>query len=263
MTAVHSPPHAGAPPADRAHRIQTMFSRIVPRYDRMNRLMSFGMDAGWRRAAVRAARPAGAAVLDVGCGTGDLAFALARAGAASVVGADFSPAMLRAARARRGSASLAWLAADALRLPFPDRTFDRVTNAFVLRNLVDLPAAFAEFHRVLRPGGRLVCLDMTQPPPGPFAAAYRLYFNRLMPPIAGLLSGDRDAYRYLPASLEGFPDADGLAAMLAGAGFADVRYRRLGGGAVALHVADCPRSCPHAGTTRRPSRTTATNAAPR
>jgi demethylmenaquinone methyltransferase/2-methoxy-6-polyprenyl-1,4-benzoquinol methylase len=230
-------------PAEEDHRqrnrqIQAMFGRIVPRYDRMNRLMSLGMDAGWRRLAAEAAEPQGMRVLDLGTGTGDLARELIRRGAASVVGADFSPAMLAVASGRYAGSPCAWVAADGHRLPFPDASFDRLTNAFVLRNLVDLPAAFREMARVLRPGGRLVCLDMTQPPPGMFAAAYRLYFNRIMPPIAGLLSGDRAAYRYLPNSLSGFPDADQLSEMLREAGIHDVRYRRLGGGAVALHVAE-------------------------
>lgn len=216
-----------------------MFGRIVPRYDRMNRLMSFGMDVGWRRLAAEAVEPRGKRVLDLGTGTGDLAHELARRGAAGVVGADFSPAMLAVASGRyAGGGHYAWLAADGHHLPFRDASFDALTNAFVLRNLVDLPGALREMARVLRPGGRLVCLDMTQPPPGVFAAAYRLYFNHIMPPIAGLLSGDRAAYRYLPNSLSGFPDADALASMLQEAGFHDVRYHRLGGGAVALHIAE-------------------------
>lgn len=230
-----SPPPGG--PAGRNRQIQTMFGRIVPRYDRLNRLMSFGMDAGWRRLAAEAAEPRGRRILDLGTGTGDVARELARRGAAAVVGADFTPAMLAVASRRYGGHPYAWLAADGHRLPFRDASFDALTNAFVLRNLVDLPAAFAEMARVLRPGGRLACLDMTQPPPGPFAAFYRLYFNRLLPPVAGLLSGDRAAYRYLPASLQGFPDADALAAMMRDASFRCVRYRRLGGGAVALHTA--------------------------
>lgn len=241
---MHEQEHSGQRAADdgrreRNRRIQTMFGRIVPRYDRMNRLMSFGMDGGWRRLAADAAAPRGMRVLDLGTGTGDLARELMVRGAASVVGADFSPAMLAtAARRYAGSLSYRWLAADGHRLPFADASFDALTNAFVLRNLVDLPAAFGEMARVVRPGGRLVCLDMTPPPPGMFGALYRLYFNHIMPPIAGLISGDRAAYRYLPNSLSGFPDADTLAQMLADAGFRDARYRRLGGGAVALHQAD-------------------------
>jgi demethylmenaquinone methyltransferase/2-methoxy-6-polyprenyl-1,4-benzoquinol methylase len=226
-------------PGQRARQIQGMFGRIVPRYDRMNRIMSFGMDGGWRRMAARTADVRGKRVLDLGTGTGDMARELVRRGAASVTGADFSPAMLTLAASRtRGDAPCTWLAADAIRLPFADASFDRVTNAFLLRNLVDLPAAFREMARVLRPGGRLVCLDMTPPPRGAFTALYRLYFNRIMPPIAGFLSGDRAAYRYLPNSLTGFPDADALSNMLREAGFRTARYRRLGGGAVALHDAE-------------------------
>jgi len=225
--------------SQRARQIQGMFGRIVPRYDRMNRIMSFGMDVGWRRLAGAIADVRGKRVLDLGTGTGDMARELLRQGAASVTGADFSPAMLAVAAGRdAGRSSCAWLSADAVRLPFADASFDRVTNAFLLRNLVDLPAAFREMARVLRPGGRVVCLDMTPPPPGMFTALYRLYFNHIMPPIAGLLSGDRAAYRYLPNSLTGFPDADTLSKMLLDAGFRTARYRRLGGGAVALHDAE-------------------------
>ena len=214
-----------------------MFGRIVPRYDLLNRLMSLGMDGSWRRAAAAAARPAGARALDLGTGTGDLALELRRQGAAHVVGADFSAEMLAAARAKATtSAQASWALADALRLPFPKGTFDCVTNAFLLRNLADLRAGLAEMARVLKPDGRLVCLDMTPPPPGPFGALYRLYFDRLMPPIAGALSGDSAAYRYLPNSLRGFPDASALSALMAGAGLTQVRVRKLAGGTVALHT---------------------------
>ncbi len=223
---------------ERTREIQAMFGRIVPRYDRMNRLMSLGMDASWRRRAVRAAEPAGKHVLDLGTGTGDLAHELARGGAALMCGADLTPAMLSAAAGRHASGvPYDWVAADGHRLPFADESFDVVTNAFVLRNLVDLPVALREMARVLRQGGRAVCLDMTLPPPGIFAAAYRLYFNHIVPPITGLLSGDFAAYRYLPASLSGFPTADALAQLMHDAGFRAVTYSRLAGGAVALHVA--------------------------
>jgi demethylmenaquinone methyltransferase/2-methoxy-6-polyprenyl-1,4-benzoquinol methylase len=235
------PPEATATDArERTRRIQSMFGRIVPRYDRLNRLLSFGMDAGWRRAAVRAARPSGLSVLDLGTGTGNLAREVAAAGAALVVGADLTPGMLAVASARHDGDPHRWALADAQRLPFRDSAFDAVTNAFLLRNLPDLDAALREMARVLRPGGRLVCLDMTPPPRTPFAALYRLYFNRIAPPIAGWLSGDRAAYRYLPGSLEGFPNADALASVLRDAGFADVWYKRMAGGAVALHAARKP-----------------------
>lgn len=220
------------------HRVRAMFGRIVPRYDVLNRLMSLGMDRRWRRAAAASARPRGALTLDLGAGTGDMALELRRRGAASVIAADFSPAMLAAAcRKTQGLDSISFLLADALRLPFADATFDVVTNAFLLRNLADLPAALAEMARILRPGGRLMCLDMTQPPPGPFGAAYRFYFDHLLPPIAGAIGGDGAAYRYLPHSLRGLPDADALTDLLRGVGLTDVRVRLLGGGTVALHTA--------------------------
>jgi demethylmenaquinone methyltransferase/2-methoxy-6-polyprenyl-1,4-benzoquinol methylase len=234
-------PHDDAHKAERNRQIQAMFARIVPRYDRLNRLMTFGMDGRWRAAAAQAAEPAGKRILDLGIGTGDLARELSRRGAAQVCGADFTPEMLRTASSRGAERRMpdgphALVAADAHRLPFADASFDAVTSGFLLRNLTDLPVAFREMARVLRPGGRVVCLDMTPAPPGPFAWAFGLYFRRIMPPVAGLISGDRAAYGYLSRSLQGFPDADALSALLRDAGFRDVRYRRLGGGAVALHV---------------------------
>jgi demethylmenaquinone methyltransferase/2-methoxy-6-polyprenyl-1,4-benzoquinol methylase len=217
-----------------------MFGRIVPRYDLLNRLMSLGMDGRWRRTAAAAAQPTGGLALDVGAGTGDMALELHRQGAARVVGVDFSAEMLAAARSKAGTTDnphLSWALADALHLPFRDGTFDCVTSAFLLRNLADLRAGLAEMARVLKPGGRLVCLDMTQPPPGLLGGLHRLYFNRLAPPLAGVISGDPGAYRYLPNSLKGFPDASELTALLTDIGLTEVRVRRLGGGTVALHTA--------------------------
>ncbi len=229
------------PPKD-PRSIQTMFGRIVPRYDLLNRLMSLGMDRRWRRLAAAAAEPAGAVALDVGAGTGDLAFELNRLGARRVIGADFSPQMLKVAlrKARGRNNGISWVLADALRLPFPSDTFDCVTNAFVLRNLADLKAGLEEMGRVLKPGGRLVCLDMTPPPPGLFGAIYALYFSRLVPILAGAISGDRAAYRYLPNSLVGFPRARALADLMEEAGLSNVRVRYLAGRTVALHVAVKP-----------------------
>ena len=214
-----------------------MFGRLVPQYDRMNRVMTAGLDGRWRRLAVQAAEPRGAAVLDLGAGTGDLSREFRRAGAAQVVGADFSAQMLHRAHRKFGPQTADWLQADALRLPFPDAAFDIAASAFVLRNLVNLLRAFEEMLRVLRPGGRLVALDITHPPDDLRGRTLRLGFERIVTPAAGLLSGDRDAYRYLPNSLAGYPTADELAEMLSTAGAAEASYRRLAAGAVALHTA--------------------------
>lgn len=229
---------------EKATLVRAMFDRIVPRYDLMNKVMTGGLDIRWRRLAARAASPEGALALDLATGTGDLARALIEAGARRVIGVDFSPAMLRAARRKlahdtSSGGRVALARGDALALPFADATFDRATNSFLLRNVVDLPAALAELYRVLRPGGRLVCLELTPPPPT-FAPLFRLYFEGLVPLVGGLVSGDLAAYRYLPASLRPFPNARTLARMLEAVGFTNVAYHRLGLGTVALHTAVKP-----------------------
>lgn len=221
--------------AAKARLVQRMFNQIVPRYDLMNRLMTGGLDRRWRALAAAAALPAGRRVLDVATGTGDLALDLARAGARQVVGADFAAAMLAAAK-RKVGAGIPLVLADAQRLPFGDATFDAVTNAFLLRNLSDLDLGLREMRRVLRPGGRLVCLEITRPAPGPFASLFALYFYRLVPILGGLLTGERQAYRYLPNSLTTFPRAPELASRIRDAGFSAVTYQTLAFGTVALHV---------------------------
>ena len=218
-----------------------MFSRIVPRYDLMNALMTFGLDRSWRRIAAREADvDSDTVALDLACGTGDLALELATAGAGRVVGVDFCPEMLAVARQkieRAGASSVELVEADALRLPFASATFDVVTVGFGLRNFADVPAGLAEIARVLKPGGRLVCLEMTHPPFEPFGWLFRPYFHFVVPLVGGLVSGDHAAYRYLPRSVERFPDAIGLAGLCRTAGFGAIRYRYLALGAVALHVA--------------------------
>ncbi|MGH2458336.1 MAG: ubiquinone/menaquinone biosynthesis methyltransferase [Chloroflexota bacterium] len=229
---------AGVPGQTKAERVQAMFARIVPRYDAMNTIMTGGLHRRWRRAAAGLAEPRGAVALDVGSGTGDLALALARAGARRVIGVDFCAEMLSVARAKAKAAALdstvSFAVGDALRLPFPDRSFDRVVNGFLLRNVADLPGALAEMARVLKPGGRLVCLEITHPPAAvaPFA---RLYFGLVVPLLGAAITGEADAYRYLPASLAPLPNVQRLARMLTDAGFVDVRAQRLGFGTVALH----------------------------
>ena len=215
-----------------------MFGRIVGRYDLMNRLMTGGQDGRWRHATADAAGPSGALALDLATGTADLALELRRQGARFVVGGDYSEPMLRAGAeklAARAATGIALLGADALSLPFRDGTFDCVTSAFLLRNVVDLAQCLREMRRVLRPGGRASALELTHMQPGLRARLFELYFQRVVPSLGALVASDRAAYTYLPASLDPFPDADRLAGLFRDAGFAQVSYRRVGFGALAIH----------------------------
>ncbi len=225
--------------------VRDMFDRIVPRYDLMNRLMTGGRDVAWRDLTVRRALSGyargTARVLDVATGTGDLALAFADAGAGEVVGLDLSGVMLQeaAAKAReRGAAArgVTWVAGDALHMPFPDNRFDACTVSFGLRNMPDYGAALAEMARVLRPGGRLYCLELTPLRVPGIRQAFGLYFTKVVPAVGGILSGDHDAYRYLPMSVAAFPDARALAALMRDAGFDHVSWKPLGAGTVALHT---------------------------
>ena len=217
-----------------------MFDRIAGVYDLMNTAMTAGMHHRWRkRAADRADLSAGDSALDLCCGTGDLAFELVRrvGSEGAVVGCDFSEPMLELARrkaAERGASQARFEWADALELPYTEGSFDAVTAGFGVRNLVDLDRGLAEMVRVLRPGGRAVILEITQPHRRPLSTFYSLWFDRLVP-LLGALAGDRDAYAYLPESVKRFPPPEGLAAMMAGAGLARVRYLLLAGGIIAIH----------------------------
>jgi demethylmenaquinone methyltransferase / 2-methoxy-6-polyprenyl-1,4-benzoquinol methylase len=224
-----------------AEAVRTMFTRIAGRYDLMNSLMTGGRHHAWRRiaAAAVAAAPAGLA-LDLATGTGDLALAVrAAAPGRVVVGADFSEAMLRLARAKlraRAVGDVPLLAADALALPFADKTFACVTSAFLLRNLADLAAGLEEMRRVTEPGGLVAALEITRPGLPGWDTAFGLYFNRLVPLIGAAVAGDRAAYTYLPRSVERFVTPAELALLMQRAGLREVRYRRLGLGTIALHV---------------------------
>jgi demethylmenaquinone methyltransferase/2-methoxy-6-polyprenyl-1,4-benzoquinol methylase len=219
---------AGTLPAD---DVRTMFDRIAPVYDVMNRVMTAGLDLRWRRLTAEAVVRQGDRVLDACCGTGDLAVADLRAGG-DVTGLDFSPRMLE--RARRKSAAVKWVEGDMLALPFEDGSFETATVGFGVRNVVDLEHGLAELARILVPGGRLAILEITTPT-GLLAPFYRLWFDRIVPLIGKVLKGG-EAYSYLPASVRRFPDKEALAGLLRAAGFDGVEYRTFAGGIVALHT---------------------------
>ena len=234
MTQSNRTPGAIADPAV----VRTMFDRIVPRYDLMNHLMTFGMDFRWRKMIARRAAAMGDRVLDVATGTGDVAFEIRGAGAREVTGLDFSPEMIAAAeaKARARDSDITFLIGDAMALPFPDDVFDACTVSFGLRNMPDYQAAIAEMTRVLRPGGKFICLEMTPYRKPVLGRVFSLYFEQIMPIVGGLLSGDAAAYRYLPKSVAAFPPSTQLVMLMRAAGLTNTHVTMLGFGTVAIHT---------------------------
>ncbi|HKF91840.1 MAG TPA: ubiquinone/menaquinone biosynthesis methyltransferase [Acidimicrobiia bacterium] len=222
--------HAPLPQGDDKHRaVETMFDRIAPRYDRLNRIISLGQDRRWRRHAVGALRLApGATVLDLGCGTGDLCNVVAAAGY-SPIGVDFSAGMLAAAHTPAPLAR-----ADALALPVPDASADAVVSGFALRNFVDLDRFFRECARVLRPGGRLAALETAEPAGPLLRAGHNLWFRRVVPFVGATLAHDAEAYDYLPRSTAYLPPPGDLLTLVEAAGFVAVERRTFTAGAVQL-----------------------------
>ena len=227
-----------------ATEVRGMFDRIAGVYDLMNSAMTAGLHHQWRQRAVdRAEVGPGSDALDVCCGTGDLALELRRRIGADgrVVGCDFSEPMLELARRKSGEEGLpvefGW--ADALELPYGDEGFDAVTIGFGARNLADLGRGLAEMARVLKPGGRLVILEITRPQREPLASFYSLWFDRVVP-VIGSFAGDSDAYSYLPHSVRTFPEPESLAAMMDEAGLREIRWLLLAGGIIAIHSARKP-----------------------
>lgn len=227
---------------ERAKQVQTMFSRITGRYDLMNRVMTGGRDQAWRRETAKhlVLSDAPARVLDLATGTGDLAFAVReRYPNARVSAFDFSETILREG-ARKGAQRMddktVWGVGDALNLPFPDAAFDGVTNAFLLRNVVDLPQCLRELKRVTKPGGRVVCMEITHPQGPIFKQLFTLYFYKFVPILGGIISGDFKAYAYLPNSLSKFPPAKPLKALFDQAGYRNAYYKTLALGTMAIHV---------------------------
>jgi demethylmenaquinone methyltransferase / 2-methoxy-6-polyprenyl-1,4-benzoquinol methylase len=237
--------------ADASRQVREMFTQIAPRYDLLNHLLSLQMDRLWRARVTRRLRPilarSEAQVLDLCCGTGDLALSLARSARARIVGADFSHAMLVRARAKSQSLPaaadvsdakpLTFFEADALQLPFADASFDLITTAFGFRNLANYEAGLREIHRLLKTGGTVAILEFTEPPPGLLGDLYRWYFRNVLPRIGAALSGDRSAYTYLPASVSRFYRPKELASLMTTLAYDSVDVRVWTFGTVALHTA--------------------------
>jgi demethylmenaquinone methyltransferase/2-methoxy-6-polyprenyl-1,4-benzoquinol methylase len=225
--------------SEKRRYVNTMFARVAHRYDLMNRLMTGGQDVRWRRLMVReASLSPGSRFLDMATGTGDVAFEALRQqpGLSLVVGADFTTQMMYVGKTRAASSSVRWAGADTLCLPFADDSFDAVASGFLMRNVTDVGAALAEQRRVTRPGGRVLVLDVPRPPETTGGRFFRFYFHRIVPRLGGLISGQPDAYGYLPRSADSFLRPDELAATMEAAGLLDVQYRLLMLGTVALHV---------------------------
>jgi demethylmenaquinone methyltransferase / 2-methoxy-6-polyprenyl-1,4-benzoquinol methylase len=229
---------------ERSQYVQQMFDRIADRYNLMNRLMTFGQDMRWRRFVIeRAQLPAGGKLLDLATGTGDIAFeGLKSAANIQAVGADFSLPMMVVGQHQLHGDAVQWLGADALQLPFSDNTFDAVTSGYLVRNVIDISRTLTEQLRVLKPGGRIVILDST-PPPNNLLRPFILFHLKYGIPLLGrLVSGNADAYQYLPESTQAFKTADELAALMRAAGISNVQYQRFMFGTMAVHWGEKPAS---------------------
>lgn len=240
--ATPSSPSAGT---DKGAFVREMFARIAPRYDTANRVLTAGMDEGWRKRAIAIlAPPHGGSILDLCCGTGDVVFHLLRTDPSlHVTGLDFCAPMLDGARARapkeaRGDAT--FIEADVMALPFPEDSFDGATMGFSLRNVVDIDSVLRNVLRVLRPGGRFVNLDMSKAPSALWRRLFNLYFYNIVPVVGGLVGGSKAAYTYLPNSLTLHPNAEELRTRFERAGFAEAGFVRLMGGAIAIHFGRKP-----------------------
>jgi len=231
------------PTTDHAAYVQDMFGRIARRYDLMNRLMTFGQDRRWRRFVVQQADlPRGGWLLDIATGTGDIAFeARQQAPGLHIVAADFTLPMMRVGQRRDGAHAIAWQAADTLHLPYAGAAFDAVTSGYLFRNVTDIPGALAEQIRVLRPGGRLVTLDTTPPPGGPLRPFIQFHLKFVIPALGRMISGQADAYRYLPESTLSFKSAEELAGLMRAAGLVEVGFRRFMLDTMAVHWGTKPR----------------------
>ncbi|GAP12458.1 demethylmenaquinone methyltransferase [Longilinea arvoryzae] len=224
-----------------------IFGRIAPRYDLMNRLMTFGQDVRWRREVIRRAKLApGGCLLDLGAGTGDLAReTLRQVPTARVTAADFTLEMMRVGRKRPGAAGFSWAAADALHLPFTGACYDALVSGYLLRNVADLDRALSEQLRVLKPGGWMVTLDTTRPVRNLLSPLIHIHMHFVIPLLGTLLTGQRDAYTYLPDTSENFLSAEALADRMTRAGFENVGFHRFNFGTMAIHWGRKPLAVSH------------------
>lgn len=242
-------PEGALTEADASKKVRDMFTQIAPRYDLLNHLLSLQLDRLWRARTAKLLRPIlnrpDALVLDLCCGTGDLAFSLAKSSRARVIGADFAHAMLVRARAKSSDVPAAdgtaaegmpFFEADALRLPFVDASFDLVASAFGFRNLANYESGLREIYRVLKPGGAIAILEFTEPPQGLLGDLYRWYFTKVLPRIGWLISGHQSAYTYLPKSVSRFFRPRELAALMTSIGYQSVEFREWTMHTVAVHT---------------------------
>jgi demethylmenaquinone methyltransferase/2-methoxy-6-polyprenyl-1,4-benzoquinol methylase len=243
-------PEGSVSETDASKKVREMFTQIAPRYDLLNHMLSMQLDRVWRARVARRLKPIldrrGAVVLDLCCGTGDLALALSRSASAKIIGADFAHPMLVRAREKSATqlgsgggaapSALAFFEADALRLPFADHSFDLVTTAFGFRNLANYETGLREIQRVLKPGGAIAILEFTEPPDGVLGNLYRWYFRTVLPKIGAFISGDSAAYTYLPKSVARFFRPAELTALMTRTGYESVEFRSWTFGTVALHT---------------------------
>ena len=223
---------------ERAQYVQTMFARIAGRYDLMNRLMTGGQDIRWRRYVIEQARlPKNGRLLDIATGTGDIALeGLQQVPGLQAIGGDFTIEMMQAGKQIPKRQTIQWVGADTLALPFPDNSFDAVTSGFLMRNVIDVAGAFQEQMRVTRPGGHVVVLESSPPKDNLLKPFIKFHLNYVIPTLGRLISGESEAYRYLPDSTQLFQQPDNLADLMRKLGFTNVHYKLFMFGTVAIHV---------------------------
>ncbi len=227
---------------ERADYVQNMFARIAGRYDLMNRLMTAGQDIRWRRFVIAQARlPANGRLLDIATGTGDIALeGLKQTPGLQAIGGDFTIEMMQVGKRYPERQTIRWVGADTLRLPFPDDTFDAVTSGFLMRNVIDVPAAFREQLRVTKPGGRVVVLESSPPKHNWLRPFILIHLNTIIPTLGRLITGEREAYSYLPDSTQQFQSPESLLNIMRDVGFGNIGYSLFMFGTIAIHVGQKP-----------------------